>query len=90
MFNDPRIAHFYDSKESSGKAIASCVGWTGQVAWDIYLFYEPGVEWVNPAPQPAHWMHQLKDRWAEKSHFRTGDGLVKELLEAMTKLIDRI
>jgi hypothetical protein len=33
-------------------------------------------------------MHQLKDSWADKEHFHTGDGLVKELLDAMTKLLD--
>jgi hypothetical protein len=33
-------------------------------------------------------MHQLKDIWADKEHFHTGDGLVKELLDAMTKLLD--
>jgi hypothetical protein len=33
-------------------------------------------------------MHQLKDSWADKAHFRTGDGLVRELLNAVTKLLD--
>ena len=87
MFKDHRVAHFYDSNQSSGKVIANRLGWTGQVAWDIYLFYEAGVEWTNTAPLPAYWMHQLKDSWAHKSHFRTGDRLVKELFNAMTKLI---
>ena len=88
MFKDHRVAHFYDSKKGSGKAIANRLGWTGQVAWDIYLFYEAGVEWVNTAPQPAYWMHQLKDGWADKAHYRTGNGLVNELLNAMTRLLD--
>jgi len=88
MFNDPRVHHFFDSDKHSGKAIANRLGWTGKVAWDIYLFYEAGVEWANTAPQPAYWMHQLKDSWAHKAHFRTGDGLVKELLNAMTKLFE--
>ena len=89
MFKDHRVVHFYDSNQSSGKAIANRLGWAGRVAWDIYLFYEVGVEWANTAPQPAYWMHQLKDRWAHKAHFRTGDGLVEELSNAMTKLINR-
>jgi hypothetical protein len=67
---------------------AKRLGWTGHVAWDIYLFYEAGVEWANITPQPAYWMHQLKDSWAHKAHFRTGDGLVRELLNAVTKLLD--
>ena len=88
MFKDHRVVHFYDSKQRSGKAIANRLGWTGQVAWDIYLFYEAGTKWSNTAPQPAYWMHQLKDSWAHKTHFRTGDALVNELLNAMTKLLD--
>jgi hypothetical protein len=87
MFKDDRVVHFYDSNKSSGKAIANRLGWTGQVAWDIYLFYEAGVEWANKAPPPVYWMHQLKDNWAAKSYFRTGDRLVNELFNAMTKLV---
>ncbi len=30
-------------------------------AWDVYLFYEPGVEWVHrEPPTPTHWAHQLE------------------------------
>lgn len=88
MFKDPRVVHFYDSKQSSGKAIANCLGWTGNVAWDIYLFYKSGVEWTGAPPRPIYWMHQLKDSWAHKAHFRTGDGLANELLNAMKKLLN--
>jgi hypothetical protein len=88
MFKNPCVVHFYDSKQSSGKAIANCLGWTGRVAWDIYLFYKSGAEWGNVPPLPIYWMHQLKDSWADKEHFHTRDGLVKELLNAMTKLLD--
>lgn len=86
MFTDHRVIHFYDSQKSSGKAIANCLGWTGQVAWDIYLFYEAGVEWNDAPPRPIYWMHQLKDSWADKAHFRTGDDLRSELLNAMTEI----
>lgn len=87
MFKDPRVVHFYDPKQSSGKTIANCLGWTGNVAWDIYLFYKSGDGWVDIPPLPIYWMHQLKDSWADKEHFHTGDGLAKELLNAMTKLL---
>jgi hypothetical protein len=33
-------------------------------------------------------MHQLTDSWTDREHYRTGDDLVKELLNAMTKLLD--
>jgi len=32
-------------------------------------------------------MHQLPDSWADREHFRTGVGLVKELLNTMTKIL---
>jgi hypothetical protein len=31
-------------------------------------------------------MHQLKDSWAHKAHFRTGGDLIKALSNAMTAL----
>jgi hypothetical protein len=31
-------------------------------------------------------MHQLKDGWADQAHFRTGDGLVNALFNAITTL----
>lgn len=73
------VRHFYDPDRLSGKAIAESVGWRGKVAWDIYLFYAPGAEWIEGPPIPAAWMHQLSESWADRDHFRTGDYLVREL-----------
>jgi len=88
MFNDPRVSHFYDSDKHLGKAIAICLGWTGKVAWDIYLFYEAGVEWDKTPPQPSYWMHQLTDSWADREHYHTGDDLVNELFMTMKRLLN--
>ena len=90
MFTDYRVSHFYDDDQIVGKEIANRIGWDGHVAWDIYLFYKPGVEWDEAPPRPIHWMHQLKDSWADKTHFRTGDDLVSELFNTMTELLNRI
>jgi len=30
----------------------------GQPEWDIYLFFEPGVEWTGRAPRPSRWVRQ--------------------------------
>jgi hypothetical protein len=84
--NDKRFQHYYDPNQIIGKEIADRIGWGGHVAWDIYLFYKSGVEWTDAAPRPIYWMHQLPDSWAQKAHFRTGDGLVRELLNAMTEI----
>ena len=89
MFTDHRAVNFYDPNKISGKAIANGLGGTGNVAWDIYLFYRPGDEWTDAPPRPIHWMHQLKDDWADKAYFRTGDDLVNELFNTMTTLSER-
>ena len=89
IFSDHRVSQFYDHDQIVGKEVANRLGWNGQVAWDIYLFYQSGAEWNETPPQPIHWMHQLKDKWANKAHFCTGDDLVNELYKAMTILFDR-
>ena len=87
FLSDRRIQHFYDNKKMTGKAIADSVGWTGRVAWDIYLFYEPFAEWNEQPPKPICWMHQVSDRWATKNNYRTGEELNNELLNSMEKLL---
>ena len=27
--------------------------------WDIYLLYEPGIEWKGSVPAPARWVRQV-------------------------------
>ena len=88
--DDHRFQHFYDQDQIAGKAIAKSVGWDGHVAWDIYLFYGPYAGWNDGPPAPKKWAHQLKDRWADKAHFRRGDNLVKALLKAMQALFDSV
>jgi hypothetical protein len=87
FLGDSRIQHFYDYKKMTGKAIADSIGWVGKVAWDIYLFYKPSVEWSVAPPKPLYWMHQLSDGWATKEKYRTGENLKNELLISMEKLL---
>jgi hypothetical protein len=88
-FDDPRVYHFYDPDKRSGKALADSLGYEGNVAWDIYLFFSEEVEWNNGLPVPMDWMHQLKDSWADPNRYYTGDELTKKLLETMNRLIRR-
>jgi hypothetical protein len=83
---DHRINHFYDANKTAGKIIADSVGWNGNIAWDIYLFYLSSVKWADTPPKPASWMHQLKDEWATKSTYRTGVDLDNELATSMDNL----
>lgn len=87
FLSDRRIQHFYDNQQMIGKAIAASVGWTGRVAWDIYLFYKPFSEWKETPPKPTCWMHQVSDGWATKNNYRTGEDLNSELLNSMEKLL---
>ena len=84
--SDRRFRHFYDQNQIVGKEIARSIGWDGHVAWDTYLFYAPYTEWNNVPPAPEHWMHQLKDSWADKKHFSRGRDLVNALTNAMMAL----
>jgi len=86
--SDKRIRHFFDKDQTIGKTIADGIGWSGKIAWDIYLFYRPFVEWVETPPKPEYWMHQLKDDWAAKDKYRTGDDLKNELFASMKKLLN--
>ena len=85
--SDKRFQHFYDHDQIAGKAVAESIGWDGHVAWDIYLLYAPHTGWNKVPPAPESWMHQLKNSWAHREHFRTGDGLVNALFKAMTTLL---
>jgi hypothetical protein len=87
FLSDSRIQHFYDNKKTTGKAIAESVGWVGNVAWDIYLFYRSFVEWTETPPKSLYWMHQLTNSWATKDKYRTGGDLKNELSISMRKLV---
>ena len=86
--SDNRIQHFYDSNQLSGKEIAMSVGWDDHIAWDIYLFYAPEVEWTDLPPNPNRWMHQVSEEWAKNENYRTGDDLKNELKYSLESLLD--
>jgi hypothetical protein len=89
FLSDKRFKHLYDQHQIVGKTIANSVGWTGKVAWDIYLFYKPYAEWSDMPPSPSYWMHQLPDNWATKEKYRTGVDLKSELLISIEKLFNK-
>lgn len=88
---DPRLRHFYDPEKRSGIAIAQSLGGEkGAVAWDIYLFYKNGSEWLKRPPQPTDWVHQLKeDNWADPNLYYRGDDLADKLSEIMRSYSDK-
>ena len=55
-FRDHPIPQFWDGDTKYGNEVARSLGADGWVAWDIYLFYPPGVEWTDkgmPKPEAA-------------------------------------
>ncbi len=86
-FRDPRVQHFDDPHRRAGAAVAASLGAADKPAWDIYLFYRAGRGWNGGLPPPAVWAHQLKgSSWADSSHYRRGDDLVRELQIAVAGL----
>jgi hypothetical protein len=84
--DDPRVSHFFDPEQLSGKAVAGSLGNPGEVAWDMYLFYQPGASWKKEPPAPLAWMHQLSDSWADPERLHIDEDLAKELHNTMAEL----
>lgn len=76
------VAHFYDPRRRSGKALSSVVGAGRSVVWDTYLWFAPGVEWGQAPPAPEDWAHQLDAAWADPDRFRWDDELTAWLRQA--------
>ena len=87
IFNDPRVCQFWDPDQHSGKVVAEGLGYKGRVAWDIYLLYVPGGEWVQHPPEPAGWMHQISEDWADRKNFFSGEDLMKKLYDTTRGLL---
>jgi hypothetical protein len=86
-FSDERVRHFFDPHQAVGKAIAESLGWSEQIAWDVYLFYAPGQKWGEQPPSPVAYTHQLTNAWADRDHYRVAADLTKELRLSMEKMI---
>jgi len=76
---DARIRWFHDPNRRAGRAIATSLGATGKVAWDVYLFFDTHAQWKNQPPAPHQWVHQLGDSWADPTRLRFGEQLEPEL-----------
>ena len=87
--SDPRVTQFYDPAKISGLEVAGGLGAeSGEVAWDIYLFYDDQDEWTEQLPQPKDWLHQLgSSSWAEPERFYPGDQLARRMGGIMESLL---
>lgn len=79
---DGRVIQYYDSNKFAGGAIAEGLGaGTGEIAWDIYLFYDGEAKWGKQPPTPRDWAHQLGEdcSWADSGRYHPGDELFQVL-----------
>jgi len=54
QFRDVAAPQFWDGEQKLGLEVARSLAVPDWVAWDIYLFYPPGVEWTDsglPLPE---------------------------------------
>ena len=86
-FSDRRVRHFFDPHQKVGKTIAESLGWEGQIAQDIYLFYAPGQKWRDQPPSPDRYAHQLTNAWADRDHYRVAADLTDELRMSMENMV---
>lgn len=80
---DPRVSQYHDPDQLAGRAFAERLLPT-TLAWDVYLFYPPGVRWEAAPPDPLHWSHQ-RGR-IETRHFHPRERLFAELRRAAGEL----
>lgn len=60
LLDDSRVVHYWDERMSLGKFYGSVLELPrGDLAWDTFFVYAPGVEWTERPPTPTSWMHQL-------------------------------
>ena len=84
LFSGTRVRQFWDAKRSLGIDIASSVSVEpSPIAWDIYLFYDPGALFGHRAPTPLEWVHQLYG--AAPGRYRGGriDSGLKDLADQL-------
>jgi hypothetical protein len=86
---DRRIHWFHDPERRAGVAVGESLGAAGNVAWDIYLFFDAHVEWRERLPAPRQWAHQLSDVWADPTRHHSGDRLEPELSRLLKGMLSQ-
>ncbi len=81
--------HSYWDPGKLGTLYAKQFGWEGELAWDIYLFFQPGtlMSKDNFPPAPAVWFHQRSDVEAHKDKKATGRKMRARIEEIMKRYI---
>jgi hypothetical protein len=86
---DRRVTHFHDPRPErhAGRAFGKDIMRFGSMAaWDVYLFYAPGLIWEADLPPPTEWFHQLGGRLRADPKRFAGGRLGEALGEATRRL----
>ena len=76
----PNARQFHDPTGWTGRQVAASLGHPGQLAWDAFLLYRPGLDWGASPPAPTDWAHQLDySKWLDLAHFCPGPALLRWL-----------
>lgn len=63
LFPGERVKNYWVHTRAVGELFQQPINLTSGPAWDVYLVYEPGVEWdADEPPEPTFFMHQLGGR----------------------------
>jgi hypothetical protein len=63
LFPDEHVISYWVQSRAVGEMFQAPIELTTEPAWDVYLVYEPGVEWGGLVPPaPTFFMHQLGGR----------------------------
>ncbi|MFY9824042.1 MAG: hypothetical protein WAM82_21870 [Thermoanaerobaculia bacterium] len=58
LLPDSRVRFFWSEARAAGKAFQGPIGIQGTPAWDVFLVYDPGKNWIGDAPPvPSFFMH---------------------------------
>lgn len=74
---DRRVTHFWDLWRYGSRLYSEEFGIPTLEAWDMFVFYKPGLDWKTNPPKPTFW---LQNRGLKK-----GAAYSKALLEEELK-----
>jgi hypothetical protein len=53
---DRRVVHFWDLWRFGSRVYADQMGIPPLEAWDMFVFYKPGLLWKDSLPEPTYWL----------------------------------
>jgi hypothetical protein len=76
--DDTRVSQFWSSNRFAGTAFKDQLGFSSP-AWDVFLLFAPGQEWVAEAPRPAFSMNNRSHDPARRLEAKVLAAKVKEM-----------